>query len=297
MDTKNTEQENVGSDTQGIQIPHFDKNSQQVEEVYVQGSVETQNQETSQNTQNVRDDSRMMTIVQSFFFLALTLALLTAGYFVFKNADMFLFGSNKVSEKKLVFENDLVRADTSRVVSIEAGAVKDQIQKAFIEIMKNEEVAQNTLTLVTPSYLREKVIGEERSLVSEPQRGDEFMFVFLEQSPVRLKTVTGEKYAMGVVGTEVGNKNFITLSVSAPQEAIAELRRYELAMYTDLKGILNLHNINGTMKFEDLSQNNHILRVARDDDGIVFVYGFGAPRTVILAPDANTFEFVFSRLK
>jgi hypothetical protein len=292
---------NLETENAGVEIPDFDANGDNItmREVAENNNMQEKqiNIDQIENLESIKDENRMMSLSKGLFFLVFGILLLIGGYYAYNYAQDFLNFGNKAVEKRLVFENPLIRADTSRVISIEAGAVKELVRKTIVETMRNEQVAKDTLTIVTPSYLRDKVVGNERNLVSEPVRGDEFMFVFAGRSPLRLKTVAAENYALGVVGTQTGNKNFMSFSVSAPQEAIAELRRYEPTMYEDMKDLLNLRNINGNLSYVESSQNNHILRVASDADGVVFVYGFGAPRTVIITKDTETFEFAYSRLK
>ena len=58
-----------------------------------------------------------------------------------------------------------------------------------------------------------------------------------------------------------------------------------------------LKELKGEFKFTDLSDNNQLLRVGTDDDGVVMVYGFPAPRTIVIAPDTETYQAVVARLK
>ena len=240
-------------------------------------------------------------IIQGSVFLVLAVLVLTAVYFVFNYSEDFLLSGEKATEKKLVFENPLVRADRSRVVSLEAGATKESVRSVITQALLNEHVNKGEISLVMPSYLRDTVVNGERKLISEPQRGDDFFFTFAPRAPLNLKTISAEKYAIGVAGVDElsqdGDKRFFVFSVSSAPDATRELLRYESQIYTDMKSLLELRDIKGSFYFKDLSYNNHILRVGYDDSGVVVVYGFGAPKTVIVAPSPEAFEMVYSYLK
>jgi hypothetical protein len=239
--------------------------------------------------------------VRGLVFFFLSILILSAGYFVYNYALDFLDSREKATEKKLVFENELVRADRSRVVSLEAGASKESVRSVIIQALLNEKVKNGEISLVMPSYLRDTTIDGERKLVSELQRGDDFFFTFAVRSPLQLRTVASEKYAVGTAGS--GNvdgqdsKNFLAFSVSSAPDATREMLRYESQIYNDMKNVLKLRDIKGGFGFKDLSDNNHLLRVGYDDDGVVMVYGYGAPKTIIVAPDTQTFELIYSHLK
>lgn len=234
-------------------------------------------------------------------FLVLSILILTAVYFVYNYALDFLDSRQKATEQNLVFENPLVRADRSRVISLEAGASKESVRSVIVQALLNERIGNGEISLVMPSYLRDTTINGERKLVSELQRGDDFFFTFAVRSPLNLRTIASEKYAIGVAG--VGNsgdqtaKNFFVFSVTSAPDATREMLRYESQIYNDLKNVLKLRDVKGAFYFKDLSDNNHILRVGYDDDGVVMVYGYGAPKTIIVAPDTQTFQTIFSHLK
>jgi hypothetical protein len=59
----------------------------------------------------------------------------------------------------------------------------------------------------------------------------------------------------------------------------------------------SVRHIVGEYKFRDLSDNNQLMRVGEDDNGVVLVYGFPTPRTVLVAPNTETYQFIISRLK
>lgn len=240
-------------------------------------------------------------IVQSIVFVVLSVLVLAAVYFVFNYSEDFLLRGEKASEKKLVFENPLVRADRSRVVSLEAGATKESVRSVIVQALLNEHVNKGEISLIMPSYLRDTVVNGERKLISEPQRGDDFFFTFAPRATLNLKTISAEKYALGIAGVDElwqdGDKRFLVFSVSSAPDATRELLRYETQIYADMKPLLELRDIKGSFYFKDLSYNNHLLRVAYDDSGVVMVYGFGAPKTVIVAPSPETFEMVYSFLK
>jgi Na+-transporting methylmalonyl-CoA/oxaloacetate decarboxylase gamma subunit len=240
-------------------------------------------------------------MIQGMIFLILSILVLAAVYFVYNNAQSFIQTGEVAKEQKLVFENDLVRADRSRVVSIEAGATKESVRSLIVQALLNEHVNKGDISLVMPSYLRDTYVGDERKLVSELQRGDDFFFTFAVRAPLNLRTISAEKYAIGTAGVgDVkldGSKNFFAFSVSSAPDATRELLRYESQMYNDMRQLLKLRDVKGTFYYKDLSYNNHTLRVGYDDTGVVMVYGFGAPKTIIMAPDAETFEMVYEHLK
>jgi hypothetical protein len=238
---------------------------------------------------------------RAMLFLILSFALLFGVYFVYNYALDFLETKEKASEKSFVFENPLVRGDRSRVVSLEAGSAKETVRSVLVQTLKNERVGDGELAIITPSYLRDTLVNGERKLVSEPQRGDDFFFTFAVRSPLNLRAIAGDKYAIGTAGVgnvkEEGSKNFFAFSVNSPADANREMLRYESQIYFDMKEVLKLRDIKGDFQFKDLGDNNHILRVGYDDDGVVLVYGFAAPRTILVTPDTQTFDFVYKHLK
>jgi hypothetical protein len=64
-----------------------------------------------------------------------------------------------------------------------------------------------------------------------------------------------------------------------------------------MKNILRFRSTDKEIKFKDLLYNNHILRVAEDSSGTLFVYGYGVPRTIIITSDVETFDKVYNVLK
>ena len=138
-------------------------------------------------------------------------------------------------------------------------------------------------------------------MVSEPQRGDDFFFTFAVRSPLNLRTLAADTYALGTVGVtaerDTGSRNFFAFSVVSAADAVREMLRYENQIYYDMKEVLKLEDLKGEFKFKDLSDNNQLLRVGADDNGVVLVYGFPAPRTIIIAPDTETYQAVVARLK
>jgi hypothetical protein len=276
-----------------LKIPHFD------EKIFLDPS----SQNNSRRVVRVRSapQTKVDYVVQGLVFLILTVLIVTAIYFVYNYAEDFLLSGEKATERKLVFENPLVRADRSRVVSLEAGASKESVRSVIIQALLNERVNKNEISLVMPSYLRDTVINGERKLVSELQRGDDFFFTFAVRSPLNLRTIASQKYAVGTAGVgnvqQDGSKNFLVFSVSSAPDATREMLRYESQMYNDMQGVLKLKEVKGDFYFKDLSANNHTLRVGYDKEGVVMVYGFGAPKTIIMAPNVETFEMVYSHLK
>ncbi len=233
----------------------------------------------------------------TFFYIFLTIILLITGYFVYYFANQFLNSDVSATEQKLVFENPLVRATKSRVISLEEGASKEAVRNIITQALLYEKVAPGEISIIMPSYLRDTVVDGTRKLVSELQRGDDFFFTFAGRAPLNLRTISAEKYAVGVVGNKNGKQNFLTFSVSSAPDANREMLRYETEIYNDLRTLLQLREIKGNLSFKDLSENNHILRVAYDDDGVLLVYGFGASKTIIVGPDLETFQNIFDNLK
>jgi hypothetical protein len=240
-------------------------------------------------------------LLQAGVFIFLSILVLTAVYFVYNYAEEFLTSGEKAKEQRLVFENTLVRAGKSRVVSLEAGATKESVRSIVTQALVNEHVNKGEISLIMPSYLRDTVVNGERKFVSELQRGDDFFFTFAPRAPLNLKTIASESYALGVAGVgeldQGGNQRFFVFSVSSPADATREMLRYEPQLYNDVVDLLKLREVKGNMYFKDLSANNHILRVAYDDSGVVFVYGYGAPKTLIISPSVEGFEMVYSYLK
>lgn len=276
--------------TASVRIPDFNKKTEDTstQKVYLKNSKKKSKRTLDYATQGV-------------VFLILSILILVSVYFVYNYAQEFLLGGEKAKEQKLVFENPLVRADRSRVISIEAGVTKESVRSVIVQALLNEYVNKGEISLVMPSYLRDTYIDGERKLVSELQRGDDFFFTFAVRAPLNLRIISAEKYAVGTAGsgdlTKDGSKNFFVFSVSSAPDATREMLRYESQMYNDMKNILKLRDVKGSFYFKDLSYNNHILRVGYDDKGVVMVYGFGAPKTMIIVPDAETFELVYSHLK
>lgn len=278
-----------------LKIPDFDKKI--FSETTVATNEKTNQEPTKDNTQKSATDY----VLRGVVFLFLAILLLVAVFAVYNYADLFLKTGTKAVEQKLVFENELVRADRSRVVSLEAGASKEQVRSIIIEAMANEKVGTGEISLVMPSYLRDTTINGTRQLVSELQRGDDFFFTFAPRSPLNLRTIAAEKYAIGTAGVgnvdENGTKNFFVFSVSSAPDATREMLTWENQIYNDMRTVLKLREIHGSFYFKDLSDNNHLLRVGYDDDGVIMVYGYGGPKTIIVAPDAETFQQVYLHLK
>lgn len=279
--------------TTPLAIPDFDK------KIFAEANIGTSKPTTKNKVPQPKNATDY--ILRGIVFLFLAILLLMAVFAVYNYADLFLKTGTKATEQKLVFENPLVRADRSRVVSLEAGANKEQVRNIVIQALSNEKVNTGEISLVMPSYLRDTTIDGVRQLVSEPERGDDFFFTFAPRSPLNLRTISAEKYAIGTAGIgnveENGTKNFFVFSVSSAPDATREMLNWEAQIYNDMEKTLKLRDIHGTFYFKDLSDNNHLLRVGYDDDGVVMVYGFGAPKTIIVAPDAATFQEVYLHLK
>ncbi len=249
-------------------------------------------------------------IFRGILFGVLSVFIILAVYFMYNYTSIFLETKERAKEQKFVFENPLVRGDKSRVISLEAGANRETVRSVLVQALKNERLAKGEISIITPSYLRDTVIDGERKLVSEPQRGDDFFFTFAVRSPLNLRTLAAEKYALGTAGItaerETGSRNFFMFSVTSAPDAVREMLRYENQIYYDMKEVLKIKydskdgtygELVGEFKFRDLSDNNQLLRVGTDDAGVVLVYGFPTPRTIFVAPDTETYQFIVSRLK
>ncbi len=243
--------------------------------------------------QQKKSDNNLLTV----FYITLSILILITGYFVYNFADKFLYSEVPAKEQQLVIENSLVRATRSRVVSLQEGANKETVRNVIIQTLLYEKVDLGEISIIMPSYLRDTVVDGIRKLVSEPQRGDDFFFTFAVRAPLNLRAIAAQIYAIGVVGTKNGKEEFLAFSVSSAPDATREMLRYESEMYNDFRSILGLKEINGDLYFKDLSENNHIFRVAYDDDGVVMVYGFGAPKTIIVVKDVETFQNIYDSLK
>jgi hypothetical protein len=235
--------------------------------------------------------------LKAFLYLLLTILTLSSVYFVYFYSTRYILGNVETKEQNIIFENALVRADSSRVVSIEGGATKEQIKNVVLQTLYNEKVDPGKVTLIIPSYLKEIEINGKKTLTPEPQRGDDFLFTFADHAPLTLRTIVANNYAFGETNNQRENKSFLALSVVTPQDATREFLKWENQMYADMKNILKLRDTNKEIKFKDLSYNNHQVRIAEDLDGTLLVYGFGAPRTIIIAPDTETFDKVYNVLK
>jgi hypothetical protein len=214
--------------------------------------------------------------LRTVFYTLLSILSLISVYFIYTYSQKYIMGNIQATEQKLIFENSLIRADSSRVVSIEGGATKDAIKNVVLQALYNENVAPGKVVLITPSYLKELEIDGKRTLTPEPQRGDDFLFTFAEKAPLALRTIAGKEYAYGLINNQRENKAFLVFSVTTPQDATRELLRWENEMYNDLKQVLKLKDGAGKIAFKDLSYNNHLMRIAEDENGVVLVYGFGA---------------------
>jgi hypothetical protein len=238
---------------------------------------------------------------RAYLFGILSIFILIGVYFVWNYALNFLDSKEKAQEQKFVFENPLVRGDKSRVISLEAGANRETVRNVLIQGLKNERVKKGEISVITPSYLRDTVVDNERKLISEPQRGDDFFFTFSIRAPLNLRTLAGEKYALGTAGItddkDTGSRNFYMFTVNSAPDGTREMLRYENQIYYDMKDVIKLRDIKGEFKFRDSSQDNQIIRVGADDEGVVLVYGFPTSRTVLVAPDTETYLFLVSRLK
>jgi hypothetical protein len=291
----------------GIKIPEFSNKESDLplptqfieagakKETYLKIDLNTAN--STKRMENLQNTDPAHYGLRTFFYTLLSILSLISVYFIYTYSQKYIMGNVPATEQKLIFENPLVRADSSRVVSIEAGATKEAIKNVVLQALYNENVAPDKVVLISPSYLKEIEIDGKRTLTPELQRGDDFLFTFAEKAPLALRTIAGKEYAYGVVNNQRENKAFIVLSVTTPQDATRELLRWENEMYPDLKQVLKLKNSAGKISFRDLSSNNNLLRVAEDENGVVLIYGFGAPRTLIIAPDTETFERAYNVLK
>lgn len=278
-----------------VAIPDFKKLEQ---EKKIEEAIVTEVNDTDKKVFYVK---KVDYTFRAAIFGILSIFLLLGVYFVYNYSLDFLETKEKVKEQNFVFENQLVRGDRSRVISLEAGSNRETVRGVLIQALKNDRVNKGEVSIITPSYLRDTWVGEERKLISEPQRGDDFFFTFAPRSTLNLRALSGQAYALGTVGVSDdnlnGTRNFLAFSVSSAPDAVREMLRYENQIYFDMKEVLNLPEITGGFAFKDVSDNNQLLRVGSDDNGIVLVYGFPSPKTILIAPDVQTYMSLITRLK
>ncbi len=290
----------------GIKIPEFSKEkdiappTQFIEtnakkETYLK--IDLNNANSTKRMEDLQNIDPAHYGLRIIFYGLLSILSLTSIYFIYTYSQKYITGNISATEQKLIFENPLLHADYSRVVSMESGATKEAIKNVVLQALYNENVAAGKIVLISPSYLKEIELDGKRTLTPELMRGDDFLFTFADKAPLSLRTILGKEYAYGATNNQRENKSFLVFSVTTPQDATRELLRWENEMYNDLKKVLQLKDITGKMNFKDLSIDNHLLRVAEDENGVFLVYGFGASRTLIVAPDTETFKRAFDVLK
>jgi hypothetical protein len=301
----NNKASDSASDSNAIQIPTVDILSNEKSEIKKdeakkhfidEGRVIVQKRvEREKFIENIKDDSKHIFKGVSYFIFALIFIFLA--FLVFKYADVFINRKVNTENKTFVIDNDLIRADNSRVISIESGAKLSAIRDTVLPVMQNEEVKLGLVTVVSPSYLRQSDINGKKVFVSEAMRGDEVFFIFAQSAPLSLRAISSDKYALGVTNVLGKNENFFAFSVTDKVTATKELFAYESAMYGDFKSVFRLREATGTITIKDISINNHELRAVMDGEGMLMVYGFAGAKAIIMAPNIDTFEKAFERLK
>lgn len=225
------------------------------------------------------------------------LCLISISYFVYHYADMYINTRATVTQTAFVFDNPLVRADSTRTMSVEAGIAREVIRSSIVQTLRNEDVQADKVTVVVPSYLRENVQDGKKIFISELMRADDFLFTFAPAAPLALRTAAAGEYALGLVNANGKAEGFVAISMNDKVAGLREFLHYEPSMYADFKDTLALRAFTGEAKWRDVTVNNYDLRILSDADGVILVYGFATPKTVVIAPNTDVFAKVSQRLK
>lgn len=225
------------------------------------------------------------------------LCLIGISYFVYQYATVYVQSKATVTQTAFVFDNPLVRADSTRTMSVEAGIAREVIRSSIVQTLRNEDVKVDKVTIVVPSYLRESNQDGKKIFVSEVMRADDFLFTFAPAAPLALRTAVAGEYALGLVNPSGKVEGFVAISMNDKVAGLREFLHYEPSLYADFKDTLALRTFIGEAKWRDVTVNNHDLRILSDVDGVILVYGFAASKTVVIAPNTDVFEKVSQRLK
>lgn len=230
------------------------------------------------------------------YFVA-ALCLLGIAFLVFNMTQLYTGTSITPVQNSSVLDNPVVRSDTTRTISVETTLSQEVVRSNIFEALHKEKVDTGKLAIVVPSYLRESVQNNQKVLVSEIVRGDEFMFIFAPSAPLALRTVFSGDYAVGIANVTGKSEGFMALSVNDKVVGLRELLNYEPFMLNDFKDMLSLRTPNADATWKSVTVHNYDMRILSDLDGVVLVYGFATPKTVIFAPNVDVFEKVAQRLK
>ena len=225
------------------------------------------------------------------------LCLIGISYLVYQYATVYVHSKATVTQTAFVFDNSLVRADNTRTMSVEAGVSREVIHNSIVQTLRNEDLKVDKVTIVVPSYLRESTQDGKKVFVSELMRADDFLFTFAPSAPLALRTAAAGEYALGLVNVSGRAEGFVALSMNDKVAGLREFVHYEPSLYTDFKDALTLRTFTGEAKWRDVTVNNYDLRILSDADGVILVYGFATPKTMVIAPNADVFEKVSQRLK
>lgn len=224
--------------------------------------------------------------------------LLMLTYFIFIYAESYFNRSVDVQTGSFVYENDLVRGDSSRAVGMESGVAREVIKNNLLQTLYNEDLKIDQLVIITPTYLRESTQTDgKKAFLSETMRGDDFFFSFAPSAPLAMRTISANKYALGATNASGKMEGFIAIEVSEKSAGLRELLRYEPFIYQDMKDTLKLRDLIGEAVFKNITINNHELRALTDNEGVVMVYGFAGNKVVVFTSSVDAFEQVFQRLK
>lgn len=232
----------------------------------------------------------------AYTFGAVLLLMLT--YFVFTYAQSYFNRSVEVQSGSFVYENELVRGDSSRAVGVESGVAREVVKNNLLQTLYNEDLKIDQLVIITPTYLRESTQADgKKAFLSETMRGDDFFFSFAPSAPLALRTISADKYALGATNASGKSEGFIAIEVSEKSAGLRELFRYEPFIYQDMKDTLKLRDLVGEAVFKNITINNHELRALTDNEGVVMVYGFAGNKVVVFTSSVDAFQHVFQRLK
>lgn len=171
------------------EFPEFAKTDKTITQSDIVSDISDLNKIKKQDTENIGIQSDLKYLYRGIaYFLGAAFFTMLA-FFVFRYAENYIYSTQTTTETRFVFDNPIVRADDSRAISLEIGAVRQTIKNTVMQILFNEEVKLGRLTIVAPSYLKEKMIDGVRSYSPEQLRGDDFFFVFAESATLALRSI------------------------------------------------------------------------------------------------------------
>ena len=322
FDFKQSEQSNIASNTGSIVIPknheigemiqiEVDVNKNHAKEAFLAHGDDTKpintasargleipeiKTEITNENLNLKKDFSKPKGQKPLAQILLSLILIGISFAVYKYVEFFTELPIDNAAAKESVANSFVRSDFNRSISLEPGINNDDIRKAILRAIYNEEVKPDKVTVLTPMKSRETEFQGKKIFVTEAIRGDDVFFMFARSAPIALRTISSDQYALGVANVLGKNETFFTFSVTDKIMAIKEMTGYEANMYNDFKELMRLRETSGETSFKDISINNHMLRVMTDSEGIVMVYGHGRDKKIVIAGNVDTFTKVFERL-